>query len=187
MPRLTSNYFLDKSKNISLWNVGVFSIYRLSYIVTGPLYEVYDDDYGQSANVDMQYFLFISLLRLTYFCGVLIFIYCRSTFFHVFLPWLVDFLKSRIGIFTDEKPRLGLYGMKKYTEYSSFLNLGCYIFRGLDANRENLENMVTAEKWRSTVIYHSLTIFSYTCLYGASKYPYIWRLYVLENRFIFVK
>ena len=43
-------------------------------------------------------------------------------------PRLDDVLKSCIDIFVSEKPRLCFYGMKMYTEYSSFLNRGHDIF-----------------------------------------------------------
>ena len=44
-----------------------------------------------------------------------------------FRGWVI-FLKSRIDIFAVEKPILGLYGMKIYTECNSFLNRGHDIF-----------------------------------------------------------
>ena len=79
----------------------------------------------------------------------------RSTVDHHFSVFtfflrLGDFLKSRIDIFAAEKPKLRFYGIKTYAEYSSFLNRSHYIFTDWMPT-ENRENMVTAEKWRSTV------------------------------------
>ena len=62
-----------------------------------------------------------------------------------FFSRLGDILKRWINIFTAEKPRPSFYGMKIYAEYTSFLNHGSY-FHAKDVNRENCENMMTAEK-----------------------------------------
>ena len=50
-----------------------------------------------------------------------------------------DFFQIADWYFAAEKPGLGFYDMKIYTEYSSFLNRSCDIFT--DANRENRGKM----------------------------------------------
>ena len=79
----------------------------------------------------------------------------RSTVDHHFSVFtfflrLGDFLKSRIDIFAAEKPKLGIYNIKTYTEYSSFLNRGRY---WPESDRENRENMVTPKKM--SILYSS--------------------------------
>jgi len=60
--------------------------------------------------------------------------------------------KPKLGdIFAAEKPKLGFHGIKTYAKYSSFLNRGRYIFADWMPTHEKSKNMVTAEKWQSTV------------------------------------
>ena len=59
--------------------------------------------------------------------------------------------KLRIDIFAYEKPRLSFYGMKAYTEYSSFLNRGRDIFADWMPTVKTAKIWWQRKKWLSTV------------------------------------
>ena len=110
--------------------------------------------------------------------------YCRSPFCPrspFFRGWVI-FLKSRIDIFAAEKPKLGFYGIKTYTECSSFLNREKWPYTVYIRYRVRFSSYVSVFLWISQFFGYAL-LSSFACPPNPSWTFRIWNFIAIDPLF----